>query len=87
MSLPTLTRSARTLVLAVIASALLAIMVLPQAASAIVVPTVTNVSPNYGPTSGGTNVTITGQRLPRRPTRLTFGGVHGSERLRPQRHT
>ncbi len=74
MPLPTLTRSARTVVLAVIASALLAIIVLPQAASAVVAPTVTNVSPNYGPTSGGTSVTITGSGF-LSATNITFGGT------------
>ncbi|WP_329107865.1 IPT/TIG domain-containing protein [Micromonospora sp. NBC_01699] len=40
-------------------------------------PTITNINPNQGPTSGGTNVTITGTGFSG-ATGVTFGGIPGT---------
>ena len=51
----------------------------------VVTPTVSSVSPNNGPTAGGTAVTITGTNFAAGAT-VTFGGDGGHQRRGGEQH-
>ena len=66
--------STRTMFLRLVVVAGLSIVVAGLVYAGCIAPTVTSVSPNTGPTGGGTSVTITGTNF-FSPLTVTFGGV------------
>jgi hypothetical protein len=73
-------RSRLTVLLLAMAAAFMAVPMsplAPQAVHAAVLPTVTSLSPEAGPTTGGTTVTITGSNFDSTAA-VSFGGVTGT---------
>lgn len=67
----------RRRLLTVVSAAALTTVALPAAAATASTPTVTRVAPSYGPTAGGTHVTITGHNFDAVQA-VRFGGVDAS---------